>query len=203
MVRETTIESPTVLLPPRTTRLHSDRSGTAVVGCPCPEELFIRDNRSRGAAERVATESIAFQATFFRTALLLGLLRGEAVHSWAERLIADETVPPRELIEIATASVKDLSALRHALWPLVIDPEPAAVVHAILGHVHEDLASGRRTTANTLTVLRQMRSILRLPPDIYSGLNAALVAYSAAPDRGVLENWLSTFTPRQAEADDE
>jgi hypothetical protein len=137
----------------------------------------------------------SLEATYYRTALLLGLIRGEAVHQWAEQVIEQDPEPPHAFFEVASAPPADLSALRDALWPLVAEPEPSVVLEAVLGLLHEDLASGRRAFTDTLTILRQMRSMLRLPPDMYASLNAALVASVTASTRGLpIVRWLEQFS---------
>ena len=90
-------------------------------------------------------------------------------------MIAREPHPPAAFVDVASLPDHDLSALRHALWPLVEDPEPPAVVERLLALLSTDLAAGQRSLADTLTVLRQMRGMLRLPPQIYAELNATLV----------------------------
>ena len=45
----------------------------------------------------------ALGATYYRTALLLGLVRGERVQRWAEEAIARETEPPAALIDVETS----------------------------------------------------------------------------------------------------
>lgn len=136
----------------------------------------------------------SLEATYYRTALLLGLIRGETVHRWAERIIEQDPEPPPAFFEVVSAQPADLSALRDALWTLVAKPEPAMVLEAVLRLVHEDLASGRRGYADTLTILRQMRSMLRLPPDLYASLNAALVASVTESIRGLpIVEWLQQF----------
>lgn len=132
------------------------------------------------------------EATYYRTALLLGLIRGEVVHGWAEQAIERESEPLPELIEIVSASSTDLSALGHALWPLVLEPAPRVVFEAVFGLMHADLATGRRSVTDTLTILRQMRSMLRLPPPMYAELNATLVAYADGRTAAVAE-WLEQF----------
>jgi hypothetical protein len=134
----------------------------------------------------------SLEATYYRTALLLGLIRGEVVHRWAEQAIEREPEPLPELIEIVSAPSTDLSALRHALWPLVIEPVPRVVFEALFGLMHADLASGRRGVTDTLTVLRQMRSMLRLPPPMYAELNSVLVAYADGRKTAIAE-WLEQF----------
>jgi hypothetical protein len=69
----------------------------------------------------------SLEATYYRTALLLGLVRGEVVHRCAEQLIEREPEPSPALIEVVSVPTNDLSALRHALWPLVVEPAPLVV----------------------------------------------------------------------------
>jgi len=136
----------------------------------------------------------SLEATYYRTALLLGLIRGEAVHRWAEQVIEKDPEPPVAFFEVVSALPADLSALRDALWPLVAKPEPAIVLEAVLRLVHEDLASGHRGYADTLTILRQMRGMLRLPSGLYASLNAALVASVTESTRGLsIVEWLQQF----------
>lgn len=134
----------------------------------------------------------SLEATYYRTALLLGLTRGEVVHRWAEETIEREPEPLPELIDIVSAPSTDLSALRHALWPLVVEPVPGVVFEALFGLLHADLASEGRSIADTLTVLRQMRSMLRLPPPMYAELNSVLVAYADGRTTAIAE-WLEQF----------
>jgi hypothetical protein len=134
----------------------------------------------------------SLEATYYRTALLLGLVRGEVVHRWAEQAIEREPEPLPELIEVVSVPANDLSALRHALWPRVIEPAPPVVFEALFGLMHADLASGRRGVTDTLTVLRQMRSMLRLPPPMYAELNSVLVAYADGRTTAIAE-WLEQF----------
>jgi hypothetical protein len=103
-------------------------------------------------------------------------------------------VPSPAFFEIASLPPTDLSGLRSAVWPLVLEPDPPDVLRAILGLVHADLASGRRQLADTLTVLRQMRSMLRLPPSLYADLNAALVEQAdPSAERNAIARWLRQF----------
>ena len=135
----------------------------------------------------------SLDATFYRTALLLGLIRGDVVHRWVDEVIAQEAQAPAAFFEAASIPPADLSALRHALWPLVVDPAPTVVLARVLAVLHEDLVSGRRGLADTLTIVRQMRSMLRLPPDLYADLNAALVAHAADPGGSAIAGWLHQF----------
>ena len=141
----------------------------------------------------------ALRATYYRTALLLGLVRGSDVHRWAELVIERECEPPKAFFEIVSAPVGDLSALRHALWPLVIEPEPAAVIDAILGMLYVDLVGERRNLEDTLTILRQMRSLLRLPAETYAHLNDMLVRYAASHQQQVIAEWLHQFAESRIE----
>ena len=132
----------------------------------------------------------ALEATFYRTALLLGIVRGEAVHRWAARAIEREPNPPRPFVDVVSVPASHLSELRHALWPMVVDPEPEAVLAAIFRVLHKDLVSGARGLTDTIAILRQMRSMLRLPPALYTDLNAALVSQGEARSPARLALWL-------------
>jgi hypothetical protein len=134
----------------------------------------------------------SLEATYYRTALLLGLIRGDVVHRWAEQAIEREPQPLPELIDVVSVPATDLSALRHALWPLVVEPTPPVVFEAVLGLLYADLVSGRRSVTDTLTILRQMRSMLRLPPPMYAELNTTLVAYANGRAAAIAE-WLEQF----------
>ena len=144
--------------------------------------------------------SLTFEATYFRTALLLGLVRGDAVHQWADAAIAREAEPAAALVAVASTSMHDLSGLRDALWPLVVEPDPLEVLHAVLEKAYADLADNRRSEADTVTVLRQFRSMVKLPRPLYDDLGSALVAYAAERDGearpdGAIAVWLSRFAP--------
>ena len=141
---------------------------------------------------------LRFEATYFRTALLLGLVRGDAVHDWADAAIAREAQPAPALIAVASTAPHDLSGLRDALWPLVVEPDPLEVLHAVLDKARADLTEGRRSEADTVTVLRQLRSMVKLPRPLYDDLGGALVAYAAQRDGeakpdGAIAAWLSRF----------
>ena len=141
----------------------------------------------------------ALEATFYRSALLLGIVRGEAVHRWATRAIERDPNPPRSLVDVVSVPASDLSELRHALWPMVVDPEPEAVLRAIFRLLSDDLASDARGLNDTIAILRQMRSMLRLPPRIYADLNAALVAHAVeVAGSGGLATWLEQQANRSA-----
>lgn len=139
-------------------------------------------------------DALALDATFHRTALLLGLTRGESVIVWAESVIAREDAPPHALLELAMVPAGDLSALRHALWPLCIDPEPMPVIERVLALVHDDLASERRSLDDTVTVLRQLRSMVRMPRPLYDAINVTLVDHASI---GVIVSpvpaWLAAY----------
>jgi hypothetical protein len=150
--------------------------------------------RGSGRVCRQTLPDYSLEATYYRTALLLGLIRGDAVHQWAEQVIEQDPEPPHAFFEVASVPSTDLSAVRDALWPLVTEPDPSVVLEAVLGSLHEELASGRRGFTDTLTILRQMRSMLRLPSDMYAGLNAALVASVTEGAGGLpIVRWLEQF----------
>ena len=58
------------------------------------------------------------RAAFFRTALLLGLVRGETVVAWADAEIGQSPAPHPVFIELATTPPDDVTAMRLALFGL-------------------------------------------------------------------------------------
>jgi hypothetical protein len=134
----------------------------------------------------------SLEATYYRTALLLGILPGSQVHRWAERIIERAPTPPEGFLDVISAGPNDLSALRAALWPLAVEPEPPSVLRAMFALLHADLESGRRSLSDTITVLRQMRSMLRLPSTLYAELNAVLVEQVSIHTS--VPRWLALFS---------
>jgi len=136
----------------------------------------------------------ALEATYYRTALLLGLIQGEEVHRWAEGIIQRDPTPPPEILELVSIPSSDLSALRYGLWSLAVEPEPPAILRAMFGLLHADLTAGRRSVLDSVTVLRQMRSMLRLPAPLYADLNEALVSHGLSKaSGGTITAWLRQF----------
>ena len=117
----------------------------------------------------------AEQATFFRAALLLGLVRGEAVVGWSDRVLADDANAPAAFVGIASTPAGDLTALRHALYPLCERHESTAVVQRLLAIVADDVDRGRRSFDDTVTVLSQVRRFLRLDSALDDRLKGLLV----------------------------
>jgi hypothetical protein len=112
----------------------------------------------------------ADQATFFRAALLLGLIRGERVVAWADAAISHDPSAPAAFIDISTCPPDDLTELRQRLLLIGREKETDAVAHALAGLAHRDLASGRRTIGDTMTVLKQLRAFV----GVSAGLNDQL-----------------------------
>ena len=133
----------------------------------------------------------SLNATYYRTALLLGLVQGEEVHRWGERMVERDPEPPQAILEVISTSPGDLSELRHGLWPLALETEPGAVLRAMFALLYADLESGKRGMTDTVTVLRQMRSMLRLPAALYEELNSELV--KQATDSATIQHWLRGF----------
>jgi hypothetical protein len=115
------------------------------------------------------------EATFYRAALLLGLIRGAAVVEWSDAVLARDPNAPAAFAEIASTPADDLSGMRHALFPLCDDREPPTVIRSILGLVRKDLESGRRAFDDTVNVLSQVRRFLKLDAATDESLKALLV----------------------------
>ena len=120
------------------------------------------------------SRSLTAEAGLQRTRLLLGLTNGAAVVAWADAHILELADVPAALIEVASTPPDDLSALRHALLPLAPEVESPALVAQILGDVAADLTAGRRSPADTTTVLRQMRRMLQLPVTVDTELDGLI-----------------------------
>ena len=115
------------------------------------------------------------EATFYRAALLLGLIRGDAVVRWSDAVLASDPDAPAAFVEIASTPADDLSAMRHALYPLCDDRESAAVVRRLIGLVSQDLAGARRSFDDSVAVLSQIRRFLKLDAATDDALKTLLV----------------------------
>ena len=122
------------------------------------------------------SEQIGEQAAFYRSAVLLGLMPGRDVVAWADAIIAAGGSLPAEFYELATTSPDDISRLRDLLFPLCISECPPAAVTRVLALVASDFTSGRRSYTDTLTVLRQVRGFLKLPPELADEIRSLQVA---------------------------
>jgi hypothetical protein len=147
-------------------------------------------------------DSYQSQATFYRAALLLGLVSGEHVVEWAARMLELDPAPPPELIDLALIPPTDLSALRSALQPLAAERESGSFVAALLDLARGDLQAGRRSMRDTVTVLRQIRGFLRVGPSLDAQLgtltNDHMLAEAGVTNEieqagGRIGEWLSQF----------
>ena len=118
--------------------------------------------------------SVREQATFYRAALLLGLVHVDAVVRWADAEIARMEDPPKALCDVAlisTGDASDLSKLRVALRRIADERESPAVVARLLDVVSDDFASGRRNARDTITLLGQMRDNLAMSDQLRDALH--------------------------------
>jgi hypothetical protein len=144
------------------------------------------------------------RASFYRTALLLGLVRGERVVQWADDQIARSATPQPLFVELATTSPDDLTTMRQVLFGLSGEHPSVAVVQAVLGLVGHQLASGRRSVTDTVTVLGQLRGMVRLPPHIVDDLRRLELESMRTARTGdaatlatTVRVWLEPFTGRE------
>ena len=148
------------------------------------------------------------QATFYRAALLLGLVPCEIVVHWAEEIIAREPGVPHELLEVLLVAPGDLTALRFALQPLADETESQEVTHAIFAAVRHDLESGKRSVKDTVTVFSQIRRNLAVSAEVLDALdtleddfmlaNAGVTGDVAGVERRVRE-WLAQYSEAGAD----
>lgn len=131
------------------------------------------------------------QATFDRAALLLGLIRGDRVIAWADRVLATDSDVTPALVEIATTPADDLTLLRQRLLLVGSERESETVVCALVALVHQDLSSGRRSMGDTMTVLKQLRAFIKVSPVLNDllktlGVDVAITA-PGSPERAAAE----------------
>lgn len=127
------------------------------------------------------TVDYAEQAAFYRAALLLGLIRGDRVVAWSDAIIAGDPSSPAAFVEIATCPPDDLTLLRQRLLLLAPVKESEAVVSALIGVIHRDLASGRRSLGDTMTVLKQLRAFVAVNRELNEQLKTLGVDMAMAP----------------------
>src|SRR5438045_738324 len=120
------------------------------------------------------------EAAFYRTALLLGLIRGNDVIRWADAVIGAEPAAPAALLELATTSPDDLSALRERLFEAGGGGESPAMIRRVIGLIHGDLASGRRSFHDTMTVLKQLRAFVKVDRELNEHLKMLGVGVAIA-----------------------
>lgn len=139
----------------------------------------------------------AEQATFFRAALLLGLIRGERVVAWSDAVIASEPSPPAAFTDLATTPTDDLTTMRQRLLAIGREKESEDVVRALADLVHRDLASGRRTFGDTMTVLKQLRAFVAVGSVLNEQIKTLGVDVAMAPpntpERAAAESRVRTW----------
>ncbi|MEP7344951.1 MAG: hypothetical protein ABI877_06785 [Gemmatimonadaceae bacterium] len=143
------------------------------------------------------------KATFYRAALLLGLVPGETVVQWAHDVIEREHDVPSACLDVVLIPPGDLTSLRHALQPLCDQEESSVVLAALFDCAGRDLMSGRRGIQDSVTVLSQVRRFLTAPPAILDDIDsfvddfmlatAGVVGDVAKIDAGV-RAWLARYS---------
>ena len=107
-------------------------------------------------------KSTCHHATLYRALLLLGLAPGDEVVQWAEALVTRLPNPSTALLDVVMTPAGDLTALRAALQPIAASVESVSVCRTIFARIAADLVSGRRSVADTVTVLNQARTQLSI-----------------------------------------
>ena len=140
------------------------------------------------------------QAAFYRAALLLGLVRGDVVVAWADSALSRAPDVPPAFVEISTTDPTDITALRHALLGLCDETISEEIARGLLGLIGNDLSSGRRGYDDSKRVLRQMRSLLKLPRVVDEEIKAWSVrSYEAKPeDASAVETRIREWLSRQS-----
>jgi hypothetical protein len=145
------------------------------------------------------------------TALLLGLVNGHDVVAWADGVIATSDAPHPALFDVSLTPPHDLSGLRVALQPLAGEGESPDLVREMLALAARDLATGRRSAADTVRVLAQMRRMVALPVGLDHELDAledghmlaqAGVEGTPAAAEARIRAWLEQFVAHSAARED-
>jgi hypothetical protein len=110
-------------------------------------------------------------ATYYRAALLLGVVRGEAVVAWAESVIENRPTPPIAVIEAAMTPPGDLTALRLALQPVAAPTESPEILSALFDRVRIDLLDEARDIRDSIRVLGQVRRHLTVTPHLSADID--------------------------------
>lgn len=123
------------------------------------------------------------QAAFHRAALLLGLTSGKNVLEWADSIIMRDGDAPGGFVQLSLVPADDLSELRHELFPLAAREESPLIVPALFDRVRADLEAGTRNAKDSLTVLQQARSLLKVPAPFSEELITLFNAHMLATAR--------------------
>ena len=147
--------------------------------------------------------SLREEATYYRAALLLGLVTCETVVDWAEAIVAREPSVPHELLDVLLVAPGDLTALRFALQPLADEKESPEVARAVFRIVLHDLNSGKRNVKDTVTILSQIRRNLAVPAEVLDQIDTLeddfMLANAGVTDDGPgverrIREWLGQFS---------
>lgn len=151
--------------------------------------------------------NIPREAAFHRASLLLGIESGADVVQWADTLIADHNEVPTQILELSMVPPHDLSELRHALQPIAAD-EDELLLRALFDRVRHDAVHGKRSLKDSVTVLSQARSFLKLPLDYFTNIDtlqddhmlavAGIGRVTSDVEKQTLE-WLSQFEGSEEE----
>lgn len=120
------------------------------------------------------------QAAFHRAALLLGLTTGKHVLEWADAVIMSDSDAPGGFVQLSLVPADDLSELRHELFPLAARVESPLIIPALFDRVRGDLEVGKRNVKDSLTVLEQARSLMKVPAPLSDELVALFNAHMLA-----------------------
>ncbi len=107
--------------------------------------------------------SYQLAATYYRAALLLGIASGTDVIRWADGIIERDPEPPAAIYDVSLAPAADLNTLRDTLKPLALEPEPLAVVQALLDRIWRDVFANRRDVDEAVALIYRASHCLAIP----------------------------------------
>ncbi|NLD98646.1 MAG: hypothetical protein GX640_02125 [Fibrobacter sp.] len=140
-------------------------------------------------------------ASFYRTALLLGLLPGKKVIEWAEGVIASDSDIPQPFYDLVMIPSWDITSLRYALLEICSEAVSSEVLNAILSLVYNDFNTKKRSFNDTMTVLHQIRQFIKTESSLSEKLIAFECEYEEAKHNGTIDlfqmkinDWLGQFS---------
>ena len=142
------------------------------------------------------------QSAFHRAALLLGLTSGKDILAWADHVIMQDGDAPSGFVELSLIPADDLSELRHALQPMAARVESPLILPALIDRIRTDFDAGTRSARDSLTVLAQLRSFMKVPAELSEEIATLVNAHMLATARVTgdipqleirLREWLNQF----------
>ncbi|MGE0442158.1 MAG: hypothetical protein AB7L66_19045 [Gemmatimonadales bacterium] len=143
------------------------------------------------------------EATFLRAALLLGVVREDAVHAWAEEELVHADLLTPLLIGVVEAPAA-LSPVREALRAFERPVDVSRSAGAMLAFLRLEPDAAARPAADRIRILGALRRELAPTPEVAAGIKvfedramlaAGGVGSETVPANEELDDWLESARP--------